>query len=343
MNKRSSSSRRSPRETWTHDRLHCERAVAITCVIEPSSMSSYSSAVNSYFAFCSAHSFLIEPTPDTLSSYAVYMVHHIKPKSVSSYLLGVCSQLEPFFFDVWLHRHHWLVLKTLEGCHKMFPLSTSRKRPLTRSELADVSHQYSSSLLFDDSLFLTLLLTGFHGLLRLGEFTWPDKRNLQDYQKVVMRNLVCVDPKFFQFTLPGHKADRFFEGSLVLIQLTDLADDPFVPFVKYLSLRDCCFPFCVELWLKGDGTVPTRAWILHLLQKHFQDNVGGHSLRAGGATALAEAGIPVHMIQAIGRWSSEAFQIYICCHPVLLTSLLYGSLSRSTTHPLNYAYHHSSP
>jgi len=225
----------------------------------------------------------------------------------------------------------------------MFPSSTSRKRPLTRSELADVSHQYSSSLLFDNSLFLILLLTGFHGLLRLGELTWPDKGNLQDYRKVVMRNSVCVDPKSFQFTLPGHKADRFFEGSLVLTQSTDLADDPFVPFVKYLSLRDCRFPFRAELWLKGDGTVPTRAWFLRLLQKHFQDNVGGHSLRAGGATALAEAGIPVHMIQAIGRWSSDAFQIYIRRHPVLLASLLYGSPSRSTTHPLNYAYHHSSP
>jgi len=181
MNKRSSSSRCSPRETWTHDRLRRERAVAIACVIEPSSMSSYSSAVNSYFAFCSTHSFPIEPTPDTLSFYAVYMAHHIKPKSVSSYLSGVCSQLEPFFPDVQLHRRHWLVLKTLKGCRKMFPLSTSRKQPLTHSELTDVSHQYSLSLLFDDSLFLILLLTRFHGLLRLGELTWPDKRNLQDY------------------------------------------------------------------------------------------------------------------------------------------------------------------
>jgi len=140
MNKRSSSSRRCPRETWTHDRLHRERTVAIACAIELSSMSSYSSAVNSYFAFCSAHSFPIEPTPDMLSFYAVYMAHHIKPKSVSSYLSGVCSQLELFFPDVRLHRRHWLVLKTLKGCRKMFPLSTSRKWPLTHSELTDVSH-----------------------------------------------------------------------------------------------------------------------------------------------------------------------------------------------------------
>jgi hypothetical protein len=106
---------RRPREAWTHERLVRERAIAIACAIEPSSASSYSSAVNSYFAFCSSHSLPVEPTPDTLSFFTVYMAHHIKPKSVSSYLSGICNQLEPFFPDVRSHRRHWLVTKTLIG------------------------------------------------------------------------------------------------------------------------------------------------------------------------------------------------------------------------------------
>ena len=98
-----------------------------------------------------------------------------------------------------------------------------------------------------------------------------------------------------------------------------------MPFIKYLSLRDHCFPFRAESWLKEDGTIPTRAWFLHCLHQHFSDNVGGHSLHAGSATALAEASIPAYMIQAIGHWSSDTFQIYICRHPVLLASLLLSS------------------
>jgi len=266
MTKKSPSSRRSPWETWTHDRLHRECAVTIACTIEPSSLSSYSSAVSSYFAFCSAHSFPVEPTPDTLSFYTVYMAHYIKPKSVSSYLSGVCSQLEPFFPDIHLHRRHWLVSKTLEGCHKMFPSATSRKCPLTRSELANISHWYSSSPSYNGNLFLSLLLTGFHGLLRLGELTWPDKKDLQDYRKVIMRNSVEVDSKSFRFTLPGHKADRFFDGSLVILQSTKLADNPFTLFVKYLSLCHCHFHLRAKLWLKEDSTIPTRAWFLRLLE-----------------------------------------------------------------------------
>jgi hypothetical protein len=329
MTRRPPKSRRPIRTTWPRERLLRERAIAIACAVEPSSATAYSSAVKSYFNFCAAHSFPVEPTPDTLSFFAVYTAHYIKPDSVSSYLSGICNQLEPFFPDVRSHRHHWLVTKSLAGCRKMFPSETSRKRPVTRAELSDVSREYASSSSFDDVLCLTILLTGFHGLLRLGELTWPDNKSLRDYRKIVMRNSVQVHPKSFQFTLPGHKADRFFEGSLVLIQSTNLGDDAWAPFTKYLALRDRRFPFRAELWLKEDGSIPTRSWFLRFLRRHFQGDVGGHSLRAGGATALAEAGIPPHMIQAIGRWSSETFQIYIRRHPVFLAALLYSSSSQS--------------
>jgi hypothetical protein len=83
------------------------------------------------------------------------------------------------------------------------------------------------------------------------------------------------------------------------------------------------------LWLREDGSVPTRGWFIRHLRTHFSDDVAGHSLRAGGATALAEAGIPPHIIQAIGRWASAAFQIYIRQHPVLLAALLFGHSSSS--------------
>ena len=47
-------------------------------------------------------------------------------------------------------------------------------------------------------------------------------------------------------------------------------------------------------------------------------------MRAGGATSLAENGVPPHLIQAIGRWASSAFQIYIRKNAVLLQALLFG-------------------
>jgi hypothetical protein len=152
---------------------------------------------------------------------------------------------------------------------------------------------------------------------------WPNNKNLQDFWKVLMRNTVTIHPSSFDFYLPGHKADHFFEGSRVIIQSTDLGDDLFRPFTTYLALRDHCFPFCSELWLKNNGSIPTQAWFLQCLHHHFPSDVGGHSIRSGGATALAEAGITPHLIQAIGRWTSETFQIYVHHHPILLATLLF--------------------
>ena len=56
----------------------------------------------------------------------------------------------------------------------------------------------------------------------------------------------------------------------------------------------------------------------------FADDIAGQSMRAGGATSLAENSIPPHLIQAIGHWASLAFQIYIRENPVLLQALLFG-------------------
>lgn len=62
---------------------------------------------------CNLHSFPIDPTPDTLSLYTVFMCHYISLRYVSSYLSGITNQLKPFFPDVWLSTQIPLVSHTL--------------------------------------------------------------------------------------------------------------------------------------------------------------------------------------------------------------------------------------
>ena len=186
-----------------------------------------------------------------------------------------------------------------------------------------------SSSSHNDLLFFVILLVGFHALMRLGELVSPDSKTLQDFRKVTKRDTVELLPEGFAFFLLGHKADKFFEGNRVLLQRNSGGDDPNRPFRKYLQSHDKLFPFHPQLWLRTDGSVPTHGWFIWCLHQHFPSNVGGHSLRAGGATALAQAGIPPHIIQAIGCWASDTFQIYICHHPVLLAALLFSNSSLS--------------
>ena len=55
--------------------------------------------------------------------------------------------------------------------------------------------------------------------------------------------------------------------------------------------------------------------------------LSGQSMRAGGVTALAEAGAVPDLIMGSGRWSSQAWTRYVRRNPVLLHALI---LARST-------------
>jgi hypothetical protein len=306
------------------ERLARERSIALGLAIDRSTHLNYSSALNSYISFCRLHGFPIEPTPDTLSFYTVYMSHHIKPSSVDSYLSGICQQLEVYFPDVRAARKSVLVHRTLTGCKRLLGTPTLRKSALTHDHLRHVLAQFGQSLLHDDCLFVALIFTGFHALMRLGELCWPDNPSLRNYDKISKRRTVKWLAGAYQFTLPGHKGDKFFEGNEIIIQQSDSTTDAYGPFVRYLRSRDARFPFNPELWLTSNGTVPTRSFFIRRLRSLFDASISGHSMRAGGATSLAESGVAPNVIQAIGRWQSDSWQIYVRKNPVLIQAMIFG-------------------
>ena len=306
------------------DRLLRERAIALGQAIDTSTLNSYSSALNSYLSFVRIHDLPVEPTPDTLSFFAVFMSHHIDPQSVSNYLSGICQQLEPYFCNVRLARRSPLVERTMKGCLRLQGTATKRKRALTFSDLQKVIDELDHSTLHDDLLFKTMLLTGFFALMRLGELTFPDEFRLRNWRKVTKRSSVVVTAEQYEFLLPAHKADRFFEGNRIIIKKAPYCTiDPLPIFRDYLTSRDERFPLSSPLWVLHSGAVPTRQFFIGRLRHFFDRDVAGQSMRAGGATSLAEHGVAPPIIQFMGRWTSDAFLIYIRKNPVLIQALLY--------------------
>jgi len=328
-------SRQPTRTPWTRERLERERAIALGQAIDSSTWNNYSSALNSYLEFVKIHNFPIEPTPDTLSFFTVFMSFHIKPDSVDTYLSGICQQLEPYFPNVRKNRKSPLVHRTLEGCRRIRAIPTSRKRALTMDDLGLIIKYYANSTDHDDLLFLSLLVVGFFTLMRLGELTYPDDKKLRNPLKVTKRTSVIISDESFQFFLPGHKADKFFEGNMIVLSRSPAPRsqiDTYLHFSKYLASRDRLYPFSSPLWLLHNGTIPTRSFFLNRICFFFDKDVAGQSLRAGGATALAEMGSPPSLIQAIGRWSSESFRIYVRKSPVLIQAMLFAK-NRDPTLP----------
>lgn len=313
--------RQPHRIAWSRERLLHERSIALGYAINDTTFKCYGSALNSYLNFVKIHKLATAPTPDTLSLYIAYMSHHINPKSLSSYLSGICNQLEIYFPDVRAARNSPLVKKTLSGSKKRFSSPTKRKTALTLDDILYVAKRYPTSPSYDDDLFLAMLTTGFFALLRLGEMAIPDDLKLRDYRKVTLASSVSVSDNSFSFFLPTHKADAFFEGNRVLIKRRKHQPDPYGYFIRYWSNRHQLFPLRRELWLMSNGQPPPRAFFINRLHALFDNSVAGQSLRAGGATFLAESGVAPHLIQATGRWATDSFQRYIRKHPIVLHAL----------------------
>jgi hypothetical protein len=134
------------RQAWTHEHLLREQAITLGQAIDNSTWKNYGSALNSYLNFIKLHDFPLQPTPDTLSLFTVYMCHHIKPTSVSTYLSGICQQLKPYFPQVRSARNSALVHRTLQGCRRLSATPTSRKCALTLADMETVVNTLSDSL-----------------------------------------------------------------------------------------------------------------------------------------------------------------------------------------------------
>jgi hypothetical protein len=266
------------REPWSREQLVRERAIALGQAIDTSTWNNYGSALNSYLTFVRLHNFPVEPTADTLSLYMVWMCHHIKPDSVDTYLSGICQQLEPYFPHVRHHRRGRLVHRTLEGCKCLRGTPTTRKRALTIGDLNTACSSFGNTGSHNDLLFLAQLCVGFFALMRLGELTFPDNVALRDPRKLTKRSTVQLHPTFLQFFLPGHKADRFFEGNTIIIRENPLPCNPMRLFRLYLASRDHRFPLSSPLWLTADGKVLTRAFFMHRLCKLFDKDIAGQSM-----------------------------------------------------------------
>jgi hypothetical protein len=199
----------------------------------------------------------------------------IKPDSVDTYLSGICHQLEPYFPSVRTTRKSMICKRTLAGCKRLKGLPTVRKRALTMDDLRRIVDYYKNSNSHDDLLFVAQLLSGFFALHRLGELTTPDDKSLIDHRKITKRSSVKLSDNDYRYFLPSHKADKFFEGNTVIIQRHNIVVDPLSHFKKYLSSRDRLFPFSSDLWLRADGSRPSRSFFISRMRLFFESDVGG--------------------------------------------------------------------
>lgn len=299
---------------WSRERLLQRRDHYLYHSLSTATHLAYDSSLRSYCHFCQTHGLSSEPTPETLSLYVTFCASFVRPSTLQSYLSGICSRLEAEYPSVRQARVSPVILRTLAGIKCVHGTAVHRSSPLTVSDLlVVVRHSFRQSD-YDSLLFTTLLLVGFDQLLRLAELCVLSSTARWDSRRLMLRCKVSLAADAISLFLPGHKADRFFAGSELLITRSTRATSPFPFLLRYLAARDRQFPAKAALWVRKDGSLPTRQWFLLRLRQFFPRHVTGHSMRRGGAAALAAQGVPFDRIRQLGRWSSDAFEAYVRRH-----------------------------
>ena len=168
---------------------------------------------------------------------------------------------------------------------------------------------------FDDVMFWAACLTAFFGFLRAAEFTMPPEgfnpaKHL-DISDVSVDKKPVADKVFLR--LKFSKTDQFGKGCTVVFARSDDLLCPVSALMSYLRLwgrsQGPLFQFS-----NRDGLTKSR--MNNRLQSVLKScgwpkTFTLHSFRVGAATTAALLGFPDYLIQALGRWTSDAFKLYI--------------------------------
>lgn len=165
-------------------------------------------------------------------------------------------------------------------------------------------------------MFWAACTLGYFGFLRSAEFTVPNAASFSPAIHLSVQD-VAVDsssvPMSMRVRVKASKTDPFHKGCFIHIGRGTFPLCAVQAVMTYLCLRgDASGP----LFLLQSGQPLSRViltkWLRRILSAAgVTGNFSSHSFRIGAATAAARNGVPDHLIQALGCWTSNAYQSYI--------------------------------
>ena len=169
---------------------------------------------------------------------------------------------------------------------------------------------------YTDKMMLSVCQMAFFAFLRCGEFTVRNKTCSNDC--IFFKGLIIsTDHSSYTLKLAKSKTDPFRLGvEIPVYNVPPLY--PVTSMIQYTQIRSVLFPISdAPLFLDFNGEILSREKFIEMLRHLLQilnlneQKYCGHSFRIGAATSAASAGVQDHLIQTMGRWSSNCYTRYI--------------------------------
>jgi hypothetical protein len=238
-----------------------------------------------------------------------------KGTTIKSYLAGIRSAAIMQGFDVSglakMQRLN-LVLRAL----KSIAPHTATRLPITNDILSKIrAHMRLGT--YEGKVMWAAFTFAHACLMRCGEFT---TRSYKDKNYLSLGAWKWeTGAKHGTVTLPRSKTSKEPIDIYVFANGSDTC--PAAAMAKYMSARikrRYSIRLDSPLFAIEDGTPLTRKALTKALRDALiaarvpkAELYKGHSFRRGGATSLARVGVPDSVIKTIGRWKSQAYQLYV--------------------------------
>jgi integrase len=213
--------------------------------------------------------------------------------------------------------------QVLRGIKKTQLPPTSQRLPITSDILQAMCEALHHSLFgtYLDALMQAAITMAFYGFLRCGEFTCltgkfdPSCDLARSNVRLVTLSSGATKVEVF---LKSSKTDPFRQGITINLFQVGGITCPVTAIKSFLNIRTCLNNRPDSpLFLLEHGKPLTRKIFLNMLTQLCavlgldSQRFSGHSFRIGAATTAARNNVPEHMIQLLGRWSSDCFKTYI--------------------------------
>jgi hypothetical protein len=159
-------------------------------------------------------------------------------------------------------------------------------------------------------------LAAYRGLLRSSEYSIKKVNQLPPMRDHAMQIGADEYGEHVELFIGKSKGDQYGVGARTTVGATG-GDLCLVQAVKHMRRRFPKQSADEAAFEEAPGQALQYTTMTALLRKvatRLKINltwVGTHSLRSGGASALSRAGAPPWLIQAIGRWKSDAYKSYV--------------------------------
>ena len=285
-----------------------------------STRKSYASAQRKFYEFCVQAGKLQangSPCPAdewTLCLFATFLAYSLRAASIKVYLSAVRSlHIEHGFPEPLLNCPR--LQRVVRGIKRLQGSASSAQLPVTDSIMLVIFNSLDLTLP-DHCMFWAACTLAYFGFLRASEFTVSSNNSFSPPYHLTLQDLALdslSSPETLHLHIKASKTDPFRKGSFIHIGRGKYPLCAIQAVVSYLTVRGAGPGHLFRL---QSGQPLSRqhltSWLRQIVASAgLPGNFSSHSFRIGAATVAARQGIPDHLIQALGRWTSNAYQLYI--------------------------------